>query len=172
MSCLLGLITDRPGERVREELSLMIGSVLHEPFYKYRTCSIPEMGCHLAWVSHDDSFRDCEAIIRDDLVLVFAGENFPRSGTWDAEAFLRAYDLQGERCFRDLNGWFAGVLVDRRSQKIVLFNDGMMRRSITPLLAPQLAGRILAERDGREVLFSIRNVSDVMQLNTSVTVTK
>jgi asparagine synthase (glutamine-hydrolysing) len=72
---------------------------------------------------------------RQDIGLIFVGESFdanPRAKTIrvrgeaprsDAEQFLRIYEEIGQRFLAEINGRFSGVLIDRRTQVILLFND-------------------------------------------------
>ena len=54
-------------------------------------------------------------------MLVFSGEHF--GGGAPASALLGADDSTREHRLRELNGWFAGVLVDVNAKSVVLFND-------------------------------------------------
>jgi asparagine synthase (glutamine-hydrolysing) len=124
MSSLVGIVTDRPAEQAVADLSTMLSVLLHEPFYGHRTLYVPSVGCYLGWVSTDGRFRDCQFAVddHDDVVAVFAGEHFGREA-WHVRDLVDAYQREGEHCLRDLNGWFAGVIVDRRRERVVLFND-------------------------------------------------
>ena len=68
--------------------------------------------------------------------MIFSGENFEEPGmvarlsdagsdTNSAKAayLLELYAELGEKFFEQLNGWFAGVIIDRRSRRVTLFND-------------------------------------------------
>ena len=55
---LVGIITKNPNRpTVEAELSTMIDSMLHEPFYRSGALTVPELGCHLGWVCQRDSMR-------------------------------------------------------------------------------------------------------------------
>ena len=95
---------------------------------------LPELGCHLGWVCHKDSYSDCNPIISAtrEVALVFAGEHFSSPGTAarrqqrngrTASELLGLYEEKGDAFVADLNGWFAGVLIDRRKRSAILFND-------------------------------------------------
>lgn len=73
---------------------------------------------------------------RQDLGLVLSGYELTHLGACAddtardpeiergcARAFFEAYDTIGNGVFARLNGWFAGVLLDRRSKRVLLFND-------------------------------------------------
>jgi len=138
MPGIAGIITDIAAEDAQAQLSSMIGCMLHEPFYSHGTYSIPELGCYLGWVVHKESFSDCNPIINQqkNLILIFSGENFTdkqptpsdrsngeRHDRVDARYLMSLYEERGERFVRELNGWFAGALVDLRRKTILLFND-------------------------------------------------
>jgi asparagine synthase (glutamine-hydrolysing) len=123
VSSIAVLITDLPPDMASAQLGSMIGCMLHEPFYRHRTLCIPSLGCYVGWVSHDASFADCEVATSPDKdrVLVFAGENFlGRTPVASLVSMDRGHE---ERFLRQLNGWFAGVLVDLNRQTVLLFND-------------------------------------------------
>src|SRR5262249_17481425 len=113
------------------QLSEMLHSVRHESFYKLGTLDLPEHGCYLGWVAHPNSFADANPVVsvKRDLILIFSGEHFSVDGCQTATDLLSLYEEKGQSFLRDINGWFAGVLIDRRENTILLFNDrfGMER---------------------------------------------
>jgi len=116
---LAGVITDRPAEEAKALLSTMIASLLHDRFVVYGTYCVPQLGCYLGWVGDADG--DDEPVIDETgRALIFAGEDFS-SGS--AATPASASNTGGDRWLRDLNGWFAGVLVDAAKKQILLFND-------------------------------------------------
>ena len=135
MPGILGLITKRrPAEENERQLLTMLGTMVHEPFYAHGTYSRPEQGVHLGWVSHPEEFLNWNPIVSasGDLVLIFSGEHLdPTStdGRDDGSGLVRLYEQRGDQFFADLNGWFAGVVVDLRQRSVRLFNDryGMHR---------------------------------------------
>lgn len=99
---------------------------------------VPELGMFTGWVARTDSFADCQPILggRGEIALVFSGECFvdgdyhviherrERRSTTHTGAWLAdAYERLGERFFAELNGIFAGFLIDRRQRRAWLFND-------------------------------------------------
>src|SRR5439155_14334241 len=70
-----------------------------------------------------------------DLILIFSGEHFAHQDSassgenhngydaTNATHLLGLYEKKGEKFLLDLNGWFAGVLVDLRQYSLLLFND-------------------------------------------------
>src|SRR5204863_5155592 len=67
-----------------------------------------------------------------DVVLIFSGEHFAHpgsnqppsaSGRSTAADLLALYEAKGQDFVLDLNGWFAGVLVDLHRKTVLLFND-------------------------------------------------
>jgi asparagine synthase (glutamine-hydrolysing) len=97
----------------------MIRSMLHDRFDTYDTRCIPELGCYLGWVG--EGAADSTPMREEGgRVLVFAGENF--SDTKPA-GLLSTSGASEDRLLRELNGWFAGVLVDTDKKEVLLFND-------------------------------------------------
>ena len=116
----------------------MVKPLLHESFYVSGTWIDESLGVYVGWVARKNSFSD-EMPIRneqDDIVLAFfSGEDYPEPGI-----ALRLKE-RGHRCeqcgpsylvhryeddpdfFRNLNGRFQGLLVDRRRGTAITFND-------------------------------------------------
>jgi asparagine synthase (glutamine-hydrolysing) len=140
MPGLLGFLTKNPRPPDAEQrLSTMLDCMLHESFYTHGVHAVPEMGLYVGWVSQRDSYADCNPIVNAarDVVMLFAGEHFDHASTsddrrprpGDARELMALYERKGDSFLLDLNGWFAGVLVDTKRQRAVLFNDrfGMHR---------------------------------------------
>jgi len=116
----------------------MVNCLMHEPFYTNGTYINQELGLWLGWVNHEGSFSDCLPIWNEkkDVCLFFSGEDFADPadidalrmrghdfGSDDASYLVHLYEEMGCEFLEKLNGWFSGVLVDFREQKLVLFND-------------------------------------------------
>jgi asparagine synthase (glutamine-hydrolysing) len=112
-------------------VAAMVRAMLREPFYRCGTHSVPEVGTHIGWVDGRDGRSHARLIHRHgNRTVLFAGEHFgdrespshPQHGI-DVPSLLSTYDIRGSRCLRELNGWFAGVLIDPERGHTVLFND-------------------------------------------------
>jgi asparagine synthase (glutamine-hydrolysing) len=128
MPGIVGFITADPDqEAAQSQLSRMLRCMLHDRSYSHGTYVVPEHGCYLAWANHRNSFADCNPIVdrKSGVVLIFSGEHFSHTNGSHANAMslLRLYEGSGERFVQQLNGWFAGVLVDLKRKSILLFND-------------------------------------------------
>ncbi len=66
----------------------------------------------------------------------FQGEHYPsrdqlsrlrqagiEGGSRDAKYLMALYKMYGKEFYAELNGWFSGVVVDRRQNSVTLFND-------------------------------------------------
>jgi len=143
MPGIVGLITKMPRERAEEQLLLMLSSILHESFYRAGTWIDPKLGVYVGWVVPEGWFADGMPVRneRGDVVLVFAGEEFPAPGTLE-ELKARGHRFSGSAASylphvyeedssfpARLNGRFHGLLVDRTRGTATLFNDryGMHR---------------------------------------------
>src|ERR1700690_2776764 len=143
MPGIVGLITRMPRERAERELFGMVDVLRHESFYVTGTRSNPDLGVYVGWVAPRGSLSDGMPLCneREDVSLMFSGEDFPEPGT---AARLRerghAADADGPsylvHLYEDdpafpagLNGRFHGLLIDRRQAQTMLFNDryGMHR---------------------------------------------
>jgi asparagine synthase (glutamine-hydrolysing) len=137
MPGLVGLITEMPPERAEAELVRMVASLCHETWYASGTWSDPALGVYLGWVVHSQAIADQMPQFNEqrDLVLAFAGEDFPElgirqrlkdrghTGVVEGPSYL-VHQAEDEPNFpHSLNGNFHGVLVNRRLGLTTLFND-------------------------------------------------
>ena len=144
MPGITGIIAKAPHERHRRTLDVMLNGMLREPFYGAGSYVHEPLGVYAGWTCHQGSFCDCMPVMneRRDIVLLLSGEvHVDRRVTdWlkerghafaqdDASCLVHWYEERGDGLFRELNGWFSGLLLDLRQRKSVLFNDryGMQR---------------------------------------------
>jgi len=137
MPGIVGLITNLPRQWAEPQLLRMVEALRHEPFYVTGTWIDESLGVYVGWVARENSFSDGMPIQneRGDMVLVFAGEDYPEPGT------ARRLRERGHYCddrgpsylvhlyeedpnfIKDLNGRFQGLVVDRSRGTATLFND-------------------------------------------------
>ncbi len=137
MPGIVGLITKRPRAWAEQQLARMLEVLLHESFYVSGTWIDESMGIYVGWVARENSFA-AEMPIRnerEDVVLVFAGEEYPEPGTIGrlkeqghackdcGPSYLVHLYEQDPNFFKNLNGRFQGLLVDRSRGAATLFND-------------------------------------------------
>jgi asparagine synthase (glutamine-hydrolysing) len=143
MPGMVGLITRIPRERAERQLFAMLDTMRHEPFYVTGTWIDESLGVYVGWSVQKGSFADGMPLLNEtgDVVLVFAGEDFPEAGTSarltarghaldSAEASYLVHLYEENRRFPvGLNGFFHGLLVDRADGTVTLLNDryGMQR---------------------------------------------
>jgi asparagine synthase (glutamine-hydrolysing) len=111
-------------------LDRMVGCMKHAPFYTSGTCTCPEGGVCIAWVSSDASLPCGGWNHSKDIALFFCGETFadPASSPGSAEQgriqhLISRYEEFGPGFLVELNGWFSGLLLDLRKHVAILFND-------------------------------------------------
>ena len=137
MPGIVGLITKKPSEWAERQLACMIEPLLHEPFYVKGTWRDESMGVYVGWVARENSFGSQMPARneRNDIVLVFSGEDHPEPGT------ARRVKEKGHQCeetgpsylihsyeddpnfLKNLNGCFQGLVADRARGTATLFND-------------------------------------------------
>ena len=143
MPGIVGLITRIPRERAEQQLFAMLDTMGHEPFYVTGTWTDESVGVYVGWSVQKGSFADGMPLLNEtgDVVLVFAGEDFPEAGTParltahghaldSAEASYLVHLYEEDPSFpAGLNGFFHGLLVDRVQGTVTLLNDryGMQR---------------------------------------------
>src|SRR5436309_4598016 len=137
MPGIVGLITKMPRERAVQELHRMAETLRHESFYVTGTWMDETLGVYVGWVARKNSFSDGMPLCneRNDVVLIFSGEEFPEPRTAQRLKELgHTLDPAGSsylvHCYEEdssfpssLNGRFQGVLADRNHGTAMLFND-------------------------------------------------
>ena len=126
-----------PRVEAERELLRMVAALCHEDFYATGTWIDESLGIYVGWIVRENSFSDGMPLQNADrdVVLVFAGEEFPEPGA-PRRLKERGHDLsqsgpsyllhlyQEDPSFpAGLNGRFHGLLVDQRRKTALLFND-------------------------------------------------
>ncbi len=145
MPGIFGIISRKPDLKYEKQLEMMRACMLHDSSYTHGIhTGNAQVPFYIGWTAHRGSFADCMPVINEtgDCVLVFSGENFIEMhelnalkgknhvfNKFNAEYLVHMYEEWGEEFFDQLNGWFQGIIVDFRNNKIILFNDrfGMQR---------------------------------------------
>ncbi len=143
MPGIAGLITRMPRQQAERQLAAMLGTMLHETFYVTGTWVDESLGVYVGWSVQQGSFADGMPLLNEtgDVVLVFAGQEYPEPGTaarltarghvlGSAEASYLVHRYEEEPGFPEgLNGLFHGLLADRAHATVTLMNDryGMQR---------------------------------------------
>src|SRR5579863_6517340 len=83
MPGIFGLLTKMPRQWAEPQLLRMVEALRHESFYVTGTWIDESLGVYVGWAAREDSFSDAMPLRneRDDVVLVFAGEDYPEPGT-------------------------------------------------------------------------------------------
>src|SRR6516162_3396515 len=83
MPGIVGLITKMAREQAETQLVRMVEALRHEPFYVTGTWIDESLGVYVGWSARKGSFADGMPLSNEtgDIVLVFAGEDFPEPGT-------------------------------------------------------------------------------------------
>jgi asparagine synthase (glutamine-hydrolysing) len=161
VSSLAVLVTDLPAADAARQLEAMVRTMMHEPFYAAGSALFPEHQLYCGWVDHcNDRSRPVALHEHDNKAVLLVGEESgwtggERSSQEAAHSLLGAYAAGSDRWLRELNGWFAGVLIDRQRSEILVFNDryGMHR----VYHAPVAGGYAFASE--AKALLSIRDES-------------
>jgi asparagine synthase (glutamine-hydrolysing) len=137
MPGIIGII-GKPGHPdLGPELVQMTSTMLHEKWYRQYSVQLPQQGVWLGWVGHPGSYSDCMPVYNDakSILLVMTGELFPPSDgagpfthplanrSNNLSWIISLYEQYGEAFVSRLNGTFAGIIVDQRTAKTLLFND-------------------------------------------------
>jgi asparagine synthase (glutamine-hydrolysing) len=116
----------------------MVKQMVHEPFYSSGTMIDESLGVWAGWTAHQGSFTDCLPVRNEtgDVSLLFGGENYADQSDLDqlrrrghkfeshnASYLVHLYEEASAGFFKQLNGAFSGLIIDRRANQVVLFND-------------------------------------------------
>jgi len=126
MPGIAGIIGKGRSEKNRIALEAMLRPMMHEQFYRSGTYVDERLGLWAGWTCQPGSFADCLPIWNEkkDVCLIFSGEEFSAASEVESPGYLLGlYEREGIDFLKRLNGWFRGVLVDLRENKIILFND-------------------------------------------------
>ena len=139
MPGIIGMIhKDHGVHEARTNIDMMVKSMLHEQFYSSGIYQDEHLGLSVGWVCHKDSFSDCLPIWneRKDICLVYCGEDFSieaevltlrsrghQFNSGDASSIVHLYEEMEDDFLQKLNGCFSGLLVDYRTNRVLLFND-------------------------------------------------
>ena len=138
MPGIAGIVSKGPMAQNRASLEAMLRTMLHESFYNCGSWSSEKLGLCVGWTCLSGSFGDCLPIWNEakDICLLFSGEHFADAAECDAlqaqghrfevgnaSYLVHLYEETGPSFLERLNGWFSGLLVDLRENKVLLFND-------------------------------------------------
>jgi asparagine synthase (glutamine-hydrolysing) len=137
MPGLVGLISKMPRERAEPQLLRMLETLRHESFYVTGTWIDESLGAYVGWAARENSFSAGMPIRneRDDVVLVFSGEDYPEPGTacrlkaqghgcqQEGPSYLVHLYEEDPYFLKNLNGRFQGLVADRARGMATLFND-------------------------------------------------
>ena|SRR5215469_3807839 len=136
MPGIAGIIRRKPYEGIHQDLSLMVESMRHEPFYLGGQYANSDAGIYLGWLSHPHSLGEQMPLVSADKqrVLIVTGEHIsharkPNSANGDGSGkaqydyLLKSYEELGDKFLGTLNGWFRGIAIDLAQRKVTLFND-------------------------------------------------
>jgi asparagine synthase (glutamine-hydrolysing) len=139
MPGIVGLITKKSREWAQPQLQRMVETLKHESFYETGTWIDESLGVYLGWVARKGSFSSGLPWYNDkeDVIVGFSGEEFSGPGAAsqkcscsarESSYIVRSYE-QDASFPAGLNGTFHGLVADRKSGKVLLFNDryGMHR---------------------------------------------
>jgi asparagine synthase (glutamine-hydrolysing) len=138
MPGVTGIIRFASYDQIDQDLDSMLAAMRYNNRYSHGRFIDRACGLQIGWTCHPGSLAEDMPLVSQngDTVMIFTGENFEdpgvvaqsRRSTSDKDSAKAAYLLElyaelGEQFFARLNGWFAGVIIDRRSKRVTLFND-------------------------------------------------
>ena len=161
MPGIVGIISRRPAADCAPILESMLDSMQHEEFYTSGSHIDPELGVYTGWTAHPQSFAAQQVFSNEagDITLVWAGESFidvetrnllKRKGhRIDHNWLVHLYEEKGEKFVEGLNGLFSGLLIDKRLERVLLFND---RYGLERIYCHQTDGEIYFASEAKALL--------------------
>ncbi len=124
MPGIVGLVTKMPRACAEPQLLRMVEALRHESFYVTGTFIDEKLGLYVGWAARKDSFSDGMPVRneRGDVVLIFAGEEYPAPGTardlkerghnceLEGPSYLAHAYEEDPDFLKNLNGRFQGIL--------------------------------------------------------------
>ena len=138
MPGIAGIIRVGSRGKNREDLRVMLNCMMHESFYVSGDFVDEQIGVYAGSVSHRNSFAASMPVFNEkkNVALILSGENFLSAeigrglkrdrhvySEHSPDYLIHIYEDDPNGFLRRLNGWFSGLLVDRRDNKVILFND-------------------------------------------------
>ncbi|HUL52567.1 MAG TPA: hypothetical protein VLT83_04055, partial [Opitutaceae bacterium] len=119
---IIGRVQAAPSD---DTIGAMVQPMVHEPSWKHGHCTVESPILTVGWVCPDGSSAAARPVWNGNRTvgLIFVGEEFSHGVNGDASAVLRLYEEHGAAFLAQLNGCYAGLLVDLPERKAVLFND-------------------------------------------------
>lgn len=144
MPGIFGIISRNPDDKHKEDLYRMQDVLLKAGDFSSDIYCNEEMGVYAGWYVPRGSFSDCLPITNEkkDIWLLYFGENFTDISVFNylksknhrfdrnnASYLVHLYEDNEDEFLKQLNGLFVGLIIDKRKQKCILFNDryGMQR---------------------------------------------
>lgn len=143
MPGIVGIITKKPRSCTEPLLLRMVNAICHWPFYDSGTWIDESLGVYIGWTALKGSFSGRMPLQNEqgDICLLFSGEEYPepylprrlrdrghRPDSQQSAYLVHLYEEQRD-FFKELNGMFHGIVVDRPHGIATVFNDryGMHR---------------------------------------------
>ena len=137
MPGIAAIITKYPKGDEGQIISLMTKTMSHEDFYNYGLYQNKEAGFFVGFSVIKNSFADCMPMFNEskDLVMFLTGEIYEDQAVIfhlkkghefnpdNASYLIHRYEEFGDNLFKDLSGWYNGILIDLRQKKAIIFND-------------------------------------------------
>ena len=138
MPGIFGIISQNPRNKEEEKIRLMLDAMTHERFYSQGLFIERDAGYFIGYLAIQNSFSDCMPVFNEnkDIALFLTGECYDdleillelknkghNFNSGNASYLVHRYEELGEKLFRELNGWFNGIILDLRLKKAFIFND-------------------------------------------------
>jgi asparagine synthase (glutamine-hydrolysing) len=166
MPGIAAIFGDGPSAECEDWLRTMVAALRRSSFEVSGICNEPRLGVHAGWVAQAGSFaaRVSPALHAGELRLLASGEWFDDEDFDDGLAtrdalsneapracveMLDRYERDGARAVSTLNGLFAGLLIDRRRRRALLFND---RYGSERLYVHECDGRVFVASEAKALL--------------------
>ena len=137
MPGIVGIITKKDRKWAESQLSKMVDSIYHYPFYEKGILCEEKVGLYVGWTAIKGSFSSGMPVQNEDgsIYLVFGGEDYSdpdlikslrnkghNLGSQESSYIVHLYE-EHVKFYKQLNGMFHGIVADLEKNSLTLFND-------------------------------------------------
>lgn len=135
MPGIVGVVGFKNLDFIADRIDQMLAAMSIEPYYRSCQIDLSEKGIYLGSVALPETqaaaspiqskSKNTTLLLSGEVLSIDGQSNSPK----DTNTIIANYEDRGIDSLAQLNGWFSGVILDHRTDEVILFNDryGMQR---------------------------------------------